>query len=154
MFDGCPIFAFPLAAGDNPDLEAEPVRWESRFIVLTQACDLANPRTTRSTVAVIRDAAELVDAGVVKAQTVRDQIRRHQVYGWYFLPESSVLQVNESLVDLHQLHTLPRNVLEKLIREGKRVCSLETPYREHLAQHFANTYARIGLPEPYETRST
>jgi hypothetical protein len=26
-----------------------------------------------------------------------------------------------------------------------------TPYREHLAQHFAVTYSRIGLPEPYGT---
>jgi hypothetical protein len=24
-------------------------------------------------------------------------------------------------------------------------------YREHLAKHFADTYSRIGLPEPYET---
>jgi len=24
-------------------------------------------------------------------------------------------------------------------------------YREHLAKHFADTFSRIGLPEPYET---
>jgi len=24
-------------------------------------------------------------------------------------------------------------------------------YREHLAKHFADTYSRIGLPEPYPT---
>jgi hypothetical protein len=36
--------------------------------------------------------------------------------------------------------------------EGKGVCRLTTPYREHLAQHFGITYMRIGLPEPYETQ--
>jgi len=28
---------------------------------------------------------------------------------------------------------------------------IQVPYREHLARHFAETYARIGLPEPYVT---
>jgi hypothetical protein len=30
---------------------------------------------------------------------------------------------------------------------------LLSPYREHLAQHFAVTYMRIGLPAPFETRA-
>ncbi len=28
---------------------------------------------------------------------------------------------------------------------------LQSPYREHLAKHFADTFSRIGLPEPYES---
>ena len=28
---------------------------------------------------------------------------------------------------------------------------LQPLYREHLAKHFADSYRRIGLPEPYET---
>lgn len=47
--------------------------------------------------------------------------------------------------------TVPRVVLEKLIADGKRVCQLLPPYREHMAQHFAVTYMRIGLPIPYDT---
>jgi hypothetical protein len=50
------------------------------------------------------------------------------------------------------LHTIPRFMLERLIHEGKRRCRLQTPYREHLSQHFSTTYGRIGLPEPYETQ--
>jgi hypothetical protein len=41
--------------------------------------------------------------------------------------------------------------LEGLRDQGKLVCRLITPYREHLAQHFSVTYSRIGLPEPYGT---
>jgi predicted ATP-grasp superfamily ATP-dependent carboligase len=43
-------------------------------------------------------------------------------------------------------------VLEQLIAGGKRVASLVSPYREHLAQHFAVTYMRVALREPYGTR--
>jgi hypothetical protein len=42
--------------------------------------------------------------------------------------------------------------LQQLIAGGKRVASLAPPYREHLAQHFAVTYMRVALPEPYATQ--
>jgi hypothetical protein len=88
----------------------------------------------------------------LKPATIRDTIRRHQVFGWYFLPAgTSPVTFPESIVDLRELHRVPRGVLEQLIAEGKRVCHLATPYREHLAQHFGVTYMRIGLPEQYET---
>ncbi len=81
---------------------------------------------------------------------IRDQIRAHRVYGWYFLPAGTT--VAESVIDLRDLHTVPRAVLDRLLQEGKRLARIRTPYREHLGQHFANTYARIGLPEPYPTQ--
>ena len=59
----------------------------------------------------------------------------------------------ESLVDLRDVHSVPRAVLQQLIRDGKRIASLVSPYREHLAQHFAVTYMRVALPEPYATQS-
>ena len=43
-------------------------------------------------------------------------------------------------------------MLNFLIADGGRVCRIRTPYREHLAQHFAAVYSRIGLPGPYETQ--
>lgn len=61
----------------------------SRVIVLTQACDLAQAKTSKVLVAVVHDAAELVQKGVMKASVVRDQVRRGLVYGWYFLPAAS-----------------------------------------------------------------
>ena len=62
------------------------------------------------------------------------------------------LSLPESLIDLRDVHSVPRVVLEQLIAAGKRVASLAPPYREHLAQHFAVTYMRIALPEPYATQ--
>jgi hypothetical protein len=89
----------------------------------------------------------------LKASLIRDQIRRGLVYGWYFLPAAlAPMALPESIVDLRELHTVSRLILGHLIAAGQRVCRIQTPYREHLAQHFTVTYARIGLPEPYETQ--
>jgi hypothetical protein len=152
ILDGCPLFGLEVAP-DKIDLDAPPARWLARVIVLTQACDLAQTRTSRALVGWVHSAQDLVQQGVLKAQTVRDQVRRGLVYGWYFLPGAAALPFPESIVDLRDLHTVPRAVLEHLITQGKRVCRLVTPYREHLAQHLAVTYSRIGLPEPYESES-
>jgi hypothetical protein len=54
---------------------------------------------------------------------------------------------------LRDLNSVPRVVLEQLIADAKRVASLASPYREHLVQHFAVTYMRVALPEPYPTQS-
>jgi hypothetical protein len=153
ILHGCPIFGLEVGTADV-DLEAAPARWQERVIVLTQACDLAQSKATKVLVALLHPAQSLVDKGILKAPTVRDQIRRGLVYGWYFLPAAPTpLTLPESIIDLHDLHTVPLAVLKRLIADGKRVCRLLPPYREHLAQHFAVTYMRIGLPSPYETQS-
>ena len=132
---------------------APPTRWQSRVVVLTQACDLAETKTTRVLVALVHNADEVVRQGILSGSLIRDRVRRGQVYGWYFLPAApSPIALSESIVDLRDLHTVPRAVLEHLIATNKRVCRIVTPYREHLAQHFAVTFSRIGLPEPYETQ--
>ena len=153
ILDACPIFGFDTARKDV-DLDAAPARWKERVIVLTQACDLAQAKTTKVLVALVQPAQLLVDRGILKIPTIRDQVRRGLVYGWYFLPAGPApIALPESIVDLHDLHTVPHAALQRLIAEGKRVCRLLSPYREHLAQHFAVTYMRIGLPAPLETES-
>ena len=150
ILDKCPLLLWemmPSPTGFEP--AAATIR--VRAVVLTQACDLAQEKATRVLVAVVHSARHLVDRGVVTAKTIRDQIRTHRVYGWYFLPKGPA--VEESIVNLRNLHTIPRAMLEQLAREGKRVCRICTPYREHLAQHFSTTYSHIGLPQPYESHT-
>lgn len=154
LLDDCPLVSL---SGDG--IPADPramavERWLARVIVLTQACDLAQPKTNLVLVAPVRDVQKLVEQSVLKGNVVRDQVRRHLVFGWYFLPEvTSPVPLPESLIDLRDVHSVPRGVLEQLIAGGKRIASLSPPYREHLAQHFAVTYMRVALPEPYPTRS-
>ncbi len=151
ILDDCPLDRLRVD-GSTADLPLDPVRWTARVIVLTQACDLAQGKSTRALVATVQTAQYLVESGLMKGATVRDQVRRGQVYGLYFLPTAQPpIALPESVIDLRELHTLPLAVLERLVADGKRVCRVVTPYREHLAQHFAVTYMRIGLPDPYGT---
>ncbi len=122
-----------------------------RVVVLTQTCDLANQKTQRGTVAIVHEAQVLVEQGIIKAGDIRGPIRAGRVYGWYFLPSCEEHGLSESIVDLRQLHTLPREVLDTLRETGRRIARIQPLYREHLAKHFADTFSRIGLPQPYET---
>jgi len=153
IINECPLVG--LDATESPgDLRNIPVqRWRARVIVLTQACDLAQAKSGRVLVAQVHDAQQLVESGILKGPLIRDHIRRHLVFGWYFLPAATApVSLPESLIDLRDIHSVPRVVLEQLIKGGKRVARLMPPYREHLAQHFAVTYMRVALPEPYETQ--
>ena len=52
-------------------------------------------------VAPVHEAAELVARNILKAGAVRDQVRRGQVFGWYFLPAAPApINLAESIVDL------------------------------------------------------
>ncbi len=153
IIEDCPLVGMNLSALPL-DLQNPPIKWwTSRVIVLTQACDLAQAKVESVVVAQVHDAQKLVESGVLKGAVVRDQMRRHQVFGWYFLPAvTTPVSLPESLIDLRDIHSVPRLVLEQLIKGGERVASLASPYREHLAQHFAVTYMRVALPGTYSTQ--
>lgn len=150
IIDRCPLVYWVWESDQHGSPVARSTMSDERVIVLTQSCDLANTKTSRVQVALVHEAQRLVHEGLLKSQTIHDQILRHCVYGWYFLPAGDGLP--ESLVDLRDVQTVPRELLEEQVRHGRRLTTLVTPYREHLAQHFAVTYSRIALPEPYGTQ--
>jgi hypothetical protein len=121
------------------------------IVVLTQTCDLANQKTLRVIVAIVHNAQTLVDQRIVKAADVSGPIRNGRVFGWYFLPSDTECDLEESVVDLRQLYTIPRDVLQTLCASGLRRARIQPLYHEHLAKHFADTYSRSGLPAPYQT---
>jgi hypothetical protein len=150
ILDACPLVM--LDTNDPSDAGVLPVRHSlERVVVLTQTCDLAQQRSTRVVVAVAHEAQRLVAQGLIKPADVKGPIRGGRVFGWYFLPKCLEWGLPESIVDLRQLHTLALDLLVALTRRGQRCARLQPLYREHLAKHFADTYSRIGLPEPYET---
>ena len=144
LVDHCLILSvkeFDPDGNDPPEINVA----RSRVLVLTQACDLANQKVTNLTVAVVYEAQFIVDQGLLKPADVRGPVRAARVYGWYFLPASSDLGLNEMIVDLRQLHTVRLDLLTVLSKAGRRRARLLSPYREHLAKHFADTFSRIGL---------
>jgi hypothetical protein len=151
VVDGCPVTA--LAQFDPAQPETAQVQLDfHRVIVLTQTCDLANHKVGGVVVASVFEAMTLVDSGVLKAADLKGPVRAGRVYGLYFLPANRSLNLEEMVIDLRRIHTIPLEVLAALREDGKRRARFLTPYREHLAKHFADTYCRIGLPEPYETK--
>lgn len=150
IIDGCPILQIVEFDQQNPG-SPQVACSTHRVVVLTQTCDLSNQKTRRVTVAIVHDAQFLVEQNIVKASDVRGPIRAGRVYGWYFLPSSLECALSESIVDLRQLYTIPRDVLDVLCAAGGRKARIQPLYREHLAKHFADTFSRIGLPEPYGT---
>lgn len=150
LIDGCPVFGIADFDPNDPE-SATPAESVARIIVLTQTCDLANQKVSHVIVAVVLDAELLVTSGKLKASDVRGPIRAGRVFGWYYLPKSDELGLREMIVDFRQLHTVPLGLLTVLSRSGKRRARVEPLYREHLNKHFANSYDRIGLPEPYES---
>lgn len=150
IIDDCPL----AYVEKYQSVQAGEIDWAyatSRVIVLTQTCDLANQKARHVTVAVVLDAASLVQQGMPQSADVRGPIRAGRVFGWYFLPKNEALNLSEMIVDLCQIHTVRLDLLSSLCESQCRRARLTDLYRAHLGRHFADTYARIGLPEPYET---
>lgn len=122
-----------------------------RVVLLTQTCDLVNQKAESGTVASVFPAQTVIDRGILKPADVKGPLRAGRVWGLYFLPADAALGLGEMIVDLRRLHTVRLDLLRGLCRAGGRRGRVRTPYREHLAKHFADTFSRIGLPRPYET---
>ena len=150
LISGCPVLAIGTYDPEHPaNIQAGSV--PSRVLVLTQTCDLANGKAVPAVVAVVRDAQTFIEKQLLKAADIRGPIRAGRVFGWYFLPKNAELGLPEMIVDMRQLHTVRLDLLTERCRRGQRRARVKPLYREHLAKHFADTYSRIGLPEPYQT---
>lgn len=148
VFLNCPLIFWECSENDG-GLVRKPKELDATVVVLTQSCDLANKKSTRIQVAVVHETRFLVENKVLKAKTIRDNVRLFKVFGWYFIEQSEYL--NESIVDFRDLHTVSRLLLDEMVKDGSRICSIETPYREHMAKHFADTFSRIALPNPLKS---
>jgi hypothetical protein len=61
------------------------------------------------------------------------------------------VEMDVRVVDFHDVFTIPREFLEKLVEQrAEPRFRLLPPYREHLSQAFARFFMRVGLPVPVE----
>ena len=141
----CPIplmTEFDLEGVKPPQIQVSPCR----ILVLTQACDLVNHKASNVTVAVVHNAQALVEQNLIKPRTSADQSAPAGSSAGIFCPRAPGCGLPEMIVDLRQIHTVRLDLLTALCQRGHRPARLLTPYREHLAKHFADTFSRIGLP--------
>ena len=150
LIEDCPVLnlrSHPVGSSSQWDVDYG----FRRVVILTQTCDLANKKTTVVNVSEVLATQFFIEQGLLKASDIKGPLRSGRIWGLYFLPANAELGLAEMIVDLRRLHTVRLEILRGLCRAGQRKGRLRPPYREHLAKHFADSFSRIGLPQPYET---
>ncbi len=90
LIGDCPLVGMDTATAPL-NLNDPPTKWwTERIIVLTQSCDLVQSKADSVLVASVHDAQKLVERGILKGAVIRDQVRRHLVFGGYFIPAAPV----------------------------------------------------------------
>lgn len=133
------------------------------LVVMTQACDLEHAKVTSVVLCPHYGLEEFKDAWeedqrskgqnpTAKAwRRYCDDICEGTIWNLNLLNAQSDwgVGVEHRIVDFHEVFTLPRPVLESLLK-AKNVPrpQLLPPYREHLSQAFARFFMRVGLPTP------
>ena len=132
-------------------------------IVMTQACDLEHAKVRNVILcplyplATYKAAWESAQRSMGQNPTAKawkrycDDICEGAIWNLSLLNSEDLgdLAVEHCVVDFHEVFTLPRPVLESLLKaRNKDRPQLLPPYREHLSQAFARFFMRVGLPTP------
>ncbi|PFC59583.1 hypothetical protein CN266_26900 [Bacillus cereus] len=139
---------------------------EYDVIVMTQACDLENGKVDYVTLCPVEPLENIIKtiveqenkdidftAGVSKNQQkipgrIVEKLKKGEYLNFYLLNKhNGEISENYRVVILKQMFQVPFVAVQKLVRAEKETrVRLLPPYREHLAQAYANTFSRIGLP--------
>jgi hypothetical protein len=175
IFD-CPIstWAESQEGVDPPETEQEHSTSEEKLVrrreiisedvvVMTQACDLENRKVT-DVVLCPHYALTMFREEVWKPEQERkgqksnsdawakyfNALKNGYIWNLCVLSSSTVegLEMDLRVVEFHTVYTVPRRLLEGLLKErAKPRLRLNPPsYREHLSQAFARFFMRVGLP--------
>jgi hypothetical protein len=140
---------WPIAPETDVEVEAKTFD----LVVMTQSCDLANDKVQEVLLAQLVAWPDAVQAEVrrgneaVKSSKFRKQLIDGNVPGLSLLHRrESPPDLPWSVVDFHQLSTLPKAFVCQVASSSGPRLRLRSPYREHLAQAFARYFMRVGLP--------
>jgi len=132
-------------------------------IVMTQACDLEHvkvrnvvlcPLYTLSTYRAAWESAQQSKGQNPTAKAWKrycDDICEGAIWNLSLINAEDLggPAIEHCVVDFHEVFTLPRPVLESLVKaRNQDRLQLLPPYREHLSQSFARFFMRVGLPTP------
>ncbi len=128
----------------------EPIDIKSaNLIVLSQACDILNEKIDSIVLCPIWSLDVVIKENeYYKGNKARESLRQGKEPSYHLLQkyESENINMDYSVVDFHQIYTLPKGYLKKIAYALKYRIRLSPPYREHLSQAFARYFMRVGLP--------
>lgn len=145
------------------------VGFPSDVIVMTQACDIQQGKVEYINLCRLLPLDELIVKHVIKNSNDQatanittcgdlvsgqrkiggkfvESLIQGNIVNYYLLENNDILK--NRVVDVSESFKMPIKSLYKTISdlEDRDRLRLQPPYREHLAQHYANTFGRIGLP--------
>jgi len=127
-----------------PQAELEVKIREYDLVVMTHSCDLANDKVQEVLLAKLVAWTDAVEQGVRQGNEFikSAKFRRQLIDGT--VPSLSLFHKREeepklpwSVVDFHRLFVLPKTFVTQFAGSTGPRLRLRSPYREHLAQHFA-----------------
>lgn len=121
-------------------------------VVLSQSCDLVNPKKLPLSVMVcpiydLEVAAETNRS--LKEAKIREEMRRGHMPGHHMLDQCDLAYFPFAIqvAFFHQVFCVPFSYIGHLAESREPRLRLLSPYREHLGQAFARFVMRVGLPQ-------
>ena len=150
IIEDCPIYYPPddLAGRDN--LEEVLFNWARvTTVVISQTCDLVKGRKNikQAVLCQVWELSELRGKVLLDDNAVED-VRRGNRPPLHMLNECNLPNFHREfrVVDFRYVYTLPVGFLRKHVLLQSERLRLLSPYKEHLAQSFAQFFMRVGLP--------
>lgn len=121
----------------------------SDVVILSQACDLVNNKISSVVVCPVWPLEMLIKRNsYYESSKARESLRQGKEPSYHLLKkhDSERIQMDFSVVDFHQIFSLPKDYLQKTVENMDVRIRLLPPYREHLSQAYARYFMRVGLP--------
>ena len=145
----CPIIVPIVDYGQ--EISADILEFD--VIVMTQSCDLINPKVADVILCPHWDLNEVakIDNSLANKNAHQEILkgRRHR-YTMLAASNTPEVPMGVRIVDFGRIFSLPKLFVSRFAASlGKRI-RLCPPYREHLSQAFARFFMRVGLPQNIE----
>lgn len=136
----------------NLDSEvSEPIDVESAdLIILSQVCDIVNDKINSLVLCPVWSLDKLIESNeYFNSSKARESLRQGKEPSYHLLNQyqSNNISMDYSVVDFHQIFSLPKDYLKSITILKEYRLRLLPPYREHLSQAFARYFMRVGLPQ-------
>lgn len=158
ILPNCPVYVIPSVSHpikDGDECSVELVTYD--LIVMTQSCDLVENQKADVRQVILCSSPLLSDVQKKEGHALaksdnRKNLIKFSLVGLHPLKEFSAEEVSRqfSVVHFSQAFSLPLTYVRDFAGSlGKRL-RLRSPYRELLAQRYANFYCRVALPDTLE----